>query len=264
MMTLAADTRRELMRWALAGAVVLAAHGGFAAGMMYWRDTDDSDDPAAAIVIDLAPMPMTPTTDPTEIPPGPEQIQAEASPQKPVEKVEEKPEDKFEETKEAREQQPELAPAVDPEVVMAAAPPKKEPEPPTPADNQPPAPVTTAPQVPMASLGPVAAAPTQGKPSVSNSNVVPNWKRQVSGILERHKRYPSAANGAEGIAQVAFSLDRQGRVLASRIIKSAGNSALDAEALEWVKRSQPFPAPPAEMLKGDKADVSVPYKFNVR
>jgi protein TonB len=264
MISLAADTRRELTRWALAGAIVLAAHGGFAAGMMYWRDTDDADDPAAAIVIDLAPMPMTPTSIPNEVPPGPEQVQADASPQKPVEKVEEQPEEKVEETKEAREQQPELAPAIDPEVVMAAAPPKKEPEPPTPADNQPPAPVTTAPQVPMASLGPVAAAPTQGKPSVNNSNAIPTWKRQIVGILERHKRYPAAANGAEGTAQLAFSVDRQGRVLTSRILKSAGNAALDAEALEWVKRSQPFPAPPAAMVQGEKVDLAVPYKFNVR
>jgi periplasmic protein TonB len=262
-LALAADTRRELQRWALCGAIVLAAHGGFAAAMVHWRDVDEPDDPAAAIVIDLAPMPVAPPSPPTETPPGPEQVQAEAAPQKPVEKVEE-PEEKVEETKEAREKEPEVAPAVDPEVVMAAAPPKKDPEPPTPADTQPPAPVTTAPQVPAAVEGPVAAAPTQGKPSVSNSNAIPAWKRQVVGLLERNKRYPAAAKGAEGTAQLTFSLDRQGRVVASRILKSSGNSVLDAEALEWVKRAQPFPPPPSDMLKADKVDLSVPYKFNAR
>jgi protein TonB len=259
MMSLAAETRRELQRWALCGAVVLVAHGGFAAGMMHWRDASDDDDPAAALVIDLAPMPVAPANVNSEIPPGPEQIQAEAAPEKPVEKTEEKTEEKVD-TKEVTEQQPEIAPAENPEVVMAAKPPEPEPEPPTPMDNQPPAPVTTAPMVPSTEVAPVAAAPTQGKLNMTNSNAVPAWKRQIVGLLERNKRYPSSARGEQGTAQLAFSLDRQGRVLNTRIIKSSGYSVLDQEALEWVKRAQPFPPPPAEM-PGDKIDLSVPYRF---
>ena len=213
-MTIAVETRRELQRWLISGAIVLMAHGVLAAGLAHWRDLDEPDDPAAAIVIDLAPMPIAPANLPEEIPPGPEQIQAEATPEKPIEKVEEQPEEKVE-------------PTVDPEVVIAAVPPK--PEPPTPTDNQPPAPVTTAPHVPTVNQGPVAAAPTQGKLNLNNSNAIPNWTRQVVALLERNKRYPAAAGGAQGTAQVAFSLDRQGRVLASRVVKSSGSAVLDQE-----------------------------------
>jgi protein TonB len=247
-MTIAAETRRELQRWLLSGAIVLMAHGGFAAGLIHWRDLDEPDDPAAAIVIDLAPMLVAPANISEEIPPGPEQIQAEATPEKPVEKVEEKPEEKVET-------------AVDPEIVIAAVPPK--PEPPTPPDNQQPAPVTTAPHVPTANQGPVAAAPTQGKLNLTNSNAIPTWTRQVVALLERNKRYPAAAGGAQGTAQVAFSLDRQGRVLATRIVKSSGSAALDQEALEWPKRAQPFPPPPPEK-PGETIPLTVPYRFNVR
>jgi protein TonB len=262
MMSLAADSRRELLRWALCGAIVLAAHGSIAAAMVYWRDLDESDAPAAALVVDLAPMPMAPANLHEEIPPGPEQVQAMATPDKPVEKTEEKTEEKVE-TKDTQQVMPELAQAESPEVVMEAAPPKPEPEPPTPVDNQPPAPVTTAPQLAAVEQGPVFAAPTQGKLNLTNSNVEQNWNRKLSALLERNKRYPDAARGAQGTAHVAFTLDRQGRVLASRLIKSSGSAVLDQEALEWPKRAQPFPPPPPEVLNGgEKVDRSVPYRFS--
>ena len=39
-----------------------------------------------------------------------------------------------------------------------------------------------------------------------------------------------------------FSLDRQGRVVDSRVVPSSGAAALDEEALALVRRAQPFPA----------------------
>jgi protein TonB len=184
-----------------------------------------------------------------EVPPGPEQVQAEAAPEKIVEKVEEKLEEKIEEKRES-------------EFVLAAEPPKLEE---TPTESQPPAPVTTAPQLPDVQPGPVAAAPIQGKLNVTNSTAIPSWKRQVVGLIERNKRYPTAAQARheQGTAQLAFSLDRQGRVTASRIIKSSGSTALDAEAMELVKRAQPFPPPPTD-LPGAQVDLSVPIRFNIK
>ena len=241
--------RRELYRWTLSGAIVVLAHGGFAAAMVQWHDTIEPAEPSAAIVINLAPMPVAPTELPTEIPPGPEQIEAQATPEKPVEQVEEKVE--------------EIAPAPNPEVVLAPQP-KPEPEP-TPQESQPPAPVTTAPQAPKVAVAPVAAAPTQGQPNISNSNAIPSWTRQVVSVLERNKRYPSAARSRreQGIAELAFSLDRQGRVVASRIVKSSGSATLDKETLDLVQRAQPFPPPPSE-LPGSQISLTVPIRFNIR
>jgi periplasmic protein TonB len=62
--------------------------------------------------------------------------------------------------------------------------------------------------------------------------------------LERHKRYPSQARGEQGVTTLAFAIDRQGRLLSSRVVRSAGSAILDAAALAMLSRAQPFPAPP--------------------
>src|SRR5262249_22659933 len=230
-------------RWLISACIVLMAHAGLAAGAIYWHDPDDDDDPAAAMVIELAPMLASPA-DTLPIPPGPEQVQADASPQRPVEKVEEKPEE-VKEVKEVQQEQPVLPPVVDPEVAMAALPPEVQKETPKAAEQQMPAPVTTAPSAPKLQEATRAAAPTQGQVHVSDSNAVPNWKRQIVTQLERNKRYPSAAQarGERGIVQLSFSLDPQGHLTASRIAKSSGSSTLDEPTLDLVRRRQPFPRP---------------------
>jgi len=197
------------------------------------------------------------------VPPGPEQVQAEATPQ-PAEKVEEKPEETREVSK-VEQEQPDLLPAENPEVAMAALPPEARPEVPKTADNQIPAPVTTAPQAPPVEEAAVAAAPTQGQINLSNSNAIPTWKRQVVAVLERNKRYPEAAQARNqhGTVELAFSLDRQGRLTASRIEKSSGSSALDEATLDLVRRAQPFPPPPPEMA-GAEVNLSVPIRYNIR
>jgi len=262
-MELLADTRRDLQRWLISACIVLMAHGGLAAGAVYWHDPDEDDDPTAALVIDLAPIPVS-NAETLPIPPGPEQIQADASPQQPVEKVEEKPEE-VKEVKEVQQEQPVLPPVVDPEVAMAALPPEVQKETPKTAQQQMPAPVTSAPQAPRVQEAARPAAPTQGHVRISNSNAVPTWKRQIVTQLERNKRYPSAAQarGERGIVQLSFSLDQQGHVTASKIIKSSGSSSLDEATLDLVRRAQPFPPPPPEMGNG-QINLTVPIRYNIQ
>jgi periplasmic protein TonB len=94
---------------------------------------------------------------------------------------------------------------------------------------------------------------------------VPTWKTQVVALLERNKRYPESAQSRrqEGVAQIFFSLDRQGRVIDSRVVRSSGASALDEEALALLRRAQPFPPPPPE-LSGQRVDLTVPIRFNLK
>jgi protein TonB len=249
MIDLGAQDGRGLYRWLISGAVVLLAHGSLAAAVVQWHETVEADEPSGAIVINLAPMPVAPTEVPTELPPGPEQIEAQAAPTKPVE--------------EQQELQPELAPAPDPEVVLAEKPPKQEPLPT--AVSQPPAPATTAPQVPQAAVAALAAAPMQSIPVITNSNAIPSWKRQVVVMLERNKRYPALArtHHEQGTAQLAFTLDREGHVVASRIVKSSGSPTLDKESLDLLQRAQPFPPAPPE-LPGAQISLTVPIRFNIR
>jgi periplasmic protein TonB len=225
------EGRKELQRWLICATVAVTAHVGFAAAMLYSHDVDDADIPSAGIVIDLAPMPLMPIDTPIvpmAVPQGPEQYASEATPDQPAEKTEEKVE--------------EIVRAIDPDVALVAEPLKAD----TPAEAQP---ETTAPQL----------------PKLVNSTAIPTWKRQISLILERNKRYPHAAQSRNeaGVVELAFTLDRQGRVTASRIVKTSGSTALDNETLELVKRAQPFPPPPAEM-SADQLNLIVPVRFNFK
>jgi periplasmic protein TonB len=254
--------RGELLRWALSGAAVVLLHGAVTAAMVNWADEDFAE-PNAALVVDLSPFPMAPPESVTELPPGPVQVEANASPQTPVTEVKEQVEEQ-KETAQSEELQPELAPAVNPEAVLDTSPPKPEQKVEIQQENQMPAPETTAPP-PMPEVAPaeIAAAQVQGAPSVDRSNAVPSWRSSIAALLERNKRFPADAKNDRGIAQVAFSLDRKGRVTSSRIVTTSGSTALDREALEMIKRSQPFPPPPAA-LTGAEVSLTVPVRFNMR
>jgi protein TonB len=279
-MALATDDMGDLRRWLISGAVVVCAHGGVAAAMLNWTDYIEPALPAAAIVINFAPQAVAPPEVPTELPPGPEQVMSDASPDRPVESLEEKPDAKpivkaeaKTETVEERivrepveEPPPEVPPAPNADVAVQPPPPKEikavaaQPQVP-----RTPAPATTAPQAIPERTAPVAAAPTQGVPHRNAVSMLPQWKSQVLGLLERNKRYPPAAQARrqQGVVQLVFSLDRSGRVTRSRVAKSSGSTVLDEEAMALVQRAQPFPPPPTE-LAGAYVDLSVPIRFNLR
>jgi protein TonB len=117
----------------------------------------------------------------------------------------------------------------------------------TPQAELPPAPTTTAAQT--------ARAP----PAVST------WRTQIARILEHNQHYPPEARARreQGVAQLAFSIDRERHVLSSRIVTSSGFPALDQETLALVQRAQPFPAPPPE-IAGTEIKFTVPVRFGLR
>ena len=63
------EDRRDLLRWALSGVLVLTLHAGIAAAMVQWHDTTDAAEPTTALVIDLAPFPVAPARVPMDIAP---------------------------------------------------------------------------------------------------------------------------------------------------------------------------------------------------
>jgi periplasmic protein TonB len=238
---LAAEELADLRRWAICGAVVMLAHGAIAAALVNWRDPLDAAEPSGAIVVEFAPEAVAPVARETNLPPGPEQVQSDAAPEKPVEKVEE-------EKKEIIESKSEDAIPEKTEVKPVEQQPREA------------APVTTAPAPSDAKIAALPAAPVQGQPT--DSKAVEAYVGRLSALLERHKRYPKEAlsRREQGVAQVFFSLDRQGRVIDSRIVRSSGSATLDAEALALLQRAQPFPAWPAGQSV-DHLDLTVPVRF---
>lgn len=221
MIALTPEDRADLLRWVVSGAIILCAHGAIAASLLLAAPSPDESAQGAAIVIELADVPVAPS-DVTPI-----------VPETPKEQPEEKIEEKIEAPSDVA-----MLPEPKPEVPKAVE-----------EDTPPPAPTT---------------APTEGRQDASGSNLLPQWQKEISAILERNKRYPSEARAKrqQGIAKITFNMDRQGRVLSTRLVASSGSSALDREALSLTQRAQ-FPPPPV-VFAGGEITVTVPVRFSLQ
>ena len=235
----------EAARWGACFVFAVAFHAAGAAALFArWSEDSDLVANAPVIMVDLAPVAVSPNIT-NDVPPGPPQPDAEPEPEpkKPIEKIELPPDPKA-------------------EPVVAMPPPKTgreterekaEAEACEPSEHA---------EHGRSAGRPRPAAPMPGASS-RNSNAVPNWKSQLVAALERSKRYPSEARGDQGIAQLAFSVDRQGNVHNARITRSSGSSVLDHETLALVQRAQPLPPPPPE-VPGAQIPIVVPIRYNAR
>jgi protein TonB len=113
-------------------------------------------------------------------------------------------------------------------------------------------------------MAPRTVAPSPGAAS-HDPNAVPTWKMELVARLQRYKRYPSEAQarGEQGVAQLAFSVDRNGGVHDARIVRSSGSSALDRATLDLIARAAPLPAPPPQ-VRGARIAIVVPINYSLR
>ena len=225
--------RTDLRLWVASAAVILALHASAGLWLMTWHDVLAGDEGTEAIVVDLAPFTGPAADIKRDLAPGPEQQQAapvpEPQPKEPDQKLDE------------RIEPPPSLPNAD--VTLPREMPK-EPERPK-EEMLPPAPLTTAPPPP--------------RPSAAQLS---SWHRKIVIQLERHKNYPAAAQAHHetGVATVAFTIDREGKVVATRVINSSGFASLDQATIATVHRAAPFPPPPAN-LPGPTFDFTVPILF---
>ncbi|BAF87258.1 C-terminal TonB protein [Azorhizobium caulinodans ORS 571] len=265
-------------RWVLAGALILAIHGGAVYAGLKWHKVEGiSEPPPAAVMIDLAPLPVAPPSETEDVAPGPQMVQApEPVPDAPDTMEDSTPPPTPEVVEEPIEKMPDLptppvmAEAVLPPprpIVQEPPPPQKKPEEKKPekkASRRPAAPVTSAAPKLDAPTSNAIAAPSAGASS-SASTAPATWRSMIVGHLNRYKRYPSEARAKreEGTARLRFTIDRAGRVIGASLAGTSGHALLDEETLEMVRRASPFPAPPAEVA-GASITFTVPVDFNVR
>ena len=233
MIAAAADSY-DLPRWVLSAAVVIGIHAALAVMLTSWHEHVVGDEGSEAIVVDLAPFTGPSTESKNDLAPGPEQQQSTAMPDaQPI-----KPEEKQEKI-----ELPPPLPDADVQLPMEVKPPDKPAEQPNP-------PV------------PEATSPPRPKPSAAQ---VASWHRRIALQVERHKGYPASARARHetGIAELAFTINRNGAVIASRVVRTSGFASLDQETIDTVRRAQPFPPPPPNM-PGEIFDFTVPIRFNIR
>jgi len=282
--------RRILLRWTLAAGFVVLVHGSIALAISRWpKPESKSGEPPAAVMIELAPVPVAPEVLPQEVAVGVQQQQVdeskpteakedpvkdeppqpEAEPLK-TEPVKEPPPEPIEPKVESKTEMPELPQIETAEAVLDAPTPPPPPEVEKKPEEEKPVEKTTAKPKPKPKSNAQAAsapkpvdaqrartnaAPTSG---VASSMSIATWRGSVMAHLNRHKRYPG---GGGGTSSVAFTIDRSGRVLSARLIRSSGSAALDREAVALARRASPVPAPPANM-SGSSVVLTVPVRFS--
>jgi periplasmic protein TonB len=254
--------RGELLRWLACGFIALGMHTAIVLVIASHSDDSALDTGASVVMMELAPISAAPPAPLTELAPGPQQVEAEQ-----VEQVkQEAPKDQRD-----ADQVPELPREPDPVVALqSGARVLKEQTPQTESREVPEAEakeeihqeatIATAP--PSAVLTDVRpAAPAPGQIERPTSAALVTWQRSMVMQLERHKRYPPQARGEQGVTTVVFTIDRQGHLLSSRVVHSAGSAILDDAALAMLSRAEPFPAPPPG-IADELLSITVPIRYS--
>ncbi|AOT10046.1 energy transducer TonB [Pseudoalteromonas luteoviolacea] len=87
-----------------------------------------------------------------------------------------------------------------------------------------------------------------------------NWQAQLIAHLAKKKRYPTMARKRrqEATVMVSFVIDDKGQAQYIEVVQASRYPLLNKEAKSVVKRAQPLPLPPENMLNNK---VMVPVRF---
>ncbi|WP_296266929.1 energy transducer TonB [Pseudomonas sp. UBA6562] len=239
-------TRRTLARYGGSLALVLGLHAAAVLLLLDWSVPQPIELPPAAMMVELAPLPEpAPPPPPKVVPPPPTPVE-----EPPLPKVAEAPKPKIAIPKPPKPQvKPKPQP---PKPVKKPEPPKEEP----PSEQVAETPPSTEPPKKSAAPAPSIA---------SNSKALPTWQSDLLRHLARYKRYPEDARrrGLQGINRLRFVVDAEGKVLSFSLAGGSGSAALDRATLEMIRRAQPLPKPPAELLNNGSIEVVAPFVYSL-
>lgn len=137
--------------------------------------------------------------------------------------------------------------------------------------SEPPPPAVIA-VAPKAEAPPTFVAPTPEPPKPAPVQTVSQvdidaarnqYGSALSREIAKHINYPGIATqrGWQGVVEIDFQLDGNGKILSQKIRRGSGYDVLDKQALEMVRKSN-FPTPP-EVLKSGAFNVTVPVSFRL-
>ncbi|AHL36660.1 energy transducer TonB [Pseudomonas brassicacearum] len=243
-------TRQKLTRYSGSLAVVLGVHALAIALALNWTSRPPIELPPQAMMVELAPVPAPP-------PPAPPKV---VTPPQPPEPVEELP-------------LPKLAEAAKPEIsIPKPVKPKPKPQPPKPKPvEKKPEPPKETPSEQKPSDTPPTPAPTEKSaqpapgPSPAQSAAKANWQGTLLAHLGKYKKYPTRAQqmNKEGMNRLRFVVDAEGNVLSYELVGSSGTESLDRATLEMIRKAQPLPKPPAELLTNGTIELTAPFVYSI-
>ncbi len=279
---------RDLARWTMSFALIVALHGAMLAGLVAARNlSTDQGEALPAVMVDMAPPPAAPTlaaADPSAAEASPEAAAPDAVPDAPPD-------------------MPVPPPDLPPPIVTAGVPPPPDPPPEVPKVDLPAPPTPVVARTAEVALPPPVPKPKPA-PAKPKERVVerkpPKPVQAKRAELQEAKRPPAQASGARnaaavaslssgaaaasrsswqgalvaalnrakrpqsetGSASVRFSIDRGGRLLSASLAGSAGNGSLDQEAVALVRRAS-LPPAPAD-VPGTTFTFTIPIRFTTR
>ncbi|WMR30711.1 energy transducer TonB, partial [Metapseudomonas otitidis] len=168
-----------------------------------------------------------------------------------------------------------LAEAPKPTIAIAPKPKPKpkppKPKPPEPKPEQKPQ-EQESPKEQVAAPTP-PAPPSDAKPAAQQESMASamtqareTWQSQLLAHLAKYKRYPEDARrrNIEGVNRLSFTVDAEGKVLAYALTGKSGSASLDRATLEMIRRAQPLPPPPPEILVNGTREVTAPFVYSLR
>ncbi|MGA8136754.1 MAG: energy transducer TonB [Pseudomonas gingeri] len=231
------NTRQKLTRYGASLGLVLGIHAGAIIATLNWSVSKPIELLPQAMMIELAPLPPVPPQPPAPMEELPLPTLAEApkptiSVPKPV-----KPKPKSQPPKPQVKLEP-----------VKEKPPEEKPSD-TPPNNTPPE---------------KSAAPAPG-PSSQQVAAKASWEGTLLAHLSKYKKYPPAAQsrGKEGLNRLRFVVDAEGKVLSYELVGRSGNADLDRATLEMIRRAQPLPKPPADMLTNGSIEIIAPFSYSL-
>lgn len=87
------------------------------------------------------------------------------------------------------------------------------------------------------------------------------WGKKISAYLDLHKKFPENGKVKTAKVKIALVLNRVGKVLSVAVLESSGDVAFDDAAVSMVHRSDPVPAPPADLTE-DQFSFSLDVNYN--
>lgn len=233
---------RSLKEWLIVLGIALLVHVG-AAAIWWWTPTIDFPDPgASSMKLALAPGDISrddrtetvPVDQDDPVPPEPDPVvEPIVEPVKPIP---------------ARQTLPVAVAEPVPTVERAA-----------PAEQ---APAST--EHANSSIQSVETGRANAETGVADAALEADYIARLASLLARHKQYPRSARrrNLEGVAQLTFTLNADGKVLKSSVTGSSGYQVLDREVVKMLERAEPLPRFPAG-LNRTTMEVIIPIRFEL-
>ena len=231
---------RRLPLWAVSLIAVIGLHIGLYYLALLWK-------PAVTPVL-LEPAAMLIELEPLAAPPEPTPPQPVVEPEpEPIPEVVEAP-------------KPKLA------IVKPKPKPRVKPQPPKPE-------VKPQPEAPKVASQEKAAAPVQAPAQQQTSQGEIDrekalWMAKLQAYLSKRLHYPDRERrlnrpGSKQVLLVNFTIDANGRILASEVKRSTARSAFDQDVQRQLRRASPVPPPPSKVLSGNSMSIDYPLNFTL-